>query len=47
MQAFEEAHRQAITWLHRDGQLPIHRLDPAHPRHPGPARSWRCPLGLP
>ena len=22
MQAFEEAHRQAITWLHRDGQLP-------------------------
>jgi hypothetical protein len=22
MRAFEEAHRQAITWLHRDGQLP-------------------------
>ena len=22
MQAFEQAHRQAITWLHRDGQLP-------------------------
>jgi hypothetical protein len=22
MQAFEEAHRQAVTWLHRDGQLP-------------------------
>jgi hypothetical protein len=22
MQAFEEANRQAITWLHRDGQLP-------------------------
>jgi hypothetical protein len=22
IRAFEEAHRQAITWLHRDGQLP-------------------------
>jgi hypothetical protein len=53
MQAFEKAHRQAITSLHRDGQLPsiawIHLIpDTADRRAPG-AVLWGLPsffLGL-
>jgi hypothetical protein len=53
MQAFEEAHRQVITWLHRDGQIPsiawIQLIpDTAERRAPG-AVLWGFPsisLGL-
>jgi len=49
MRSFEEAHRQPITWLHRDGRLPsiawIQLIpDSRHPRQAGPGR---CLVGLP
>ena len=49
MRSFEEAHRQPITWLHRDGRLPSIAWIQLIPdsRHPGQAGSRRCSMGLP
>ena len=53
MQAFEKAHRQAITWLHRDGQLSsiawIHFIPDTPDRRAPGAVLWGFPsmfLGL-
>jgi hypothetical protein len=47
MQAFGDAHRQAITWLHRDGQLPsiawIHLIPDTPDRRAPGAVLWGFP----
>ena len=47
MQTFEQANRQAITWLHRDGQLSSIAWDPGHSGYSSQAGSRRRSVGLP